>query len=47
LLKPEDVMKESVSRHLDGMKVLAIQKPEIEGHHCGQDYQDNSEHYPL
>jgi hypothetical protein len=31
-------MNESISRDLEGMEVLAVQAPEIEGRHSGQGY---------
>jgi len=45
MLKPKNVMHESISGDFELVHVLSVQEPEIESHHPGQDYQDNPEHY--
>ena len=45
MLKPKNVMHESISGDFELVHVLSVQEPEIESHHPGQGYQDNPEHY--
>ena len=47
VLKPKNVMHESISGDLDGVHILAVQAPKIERGHSSQGYQNNPEHYLL